>query len=273
MSFNRTVFFQRTASAAVFAVIMLVGLMWNSWSVMVLAGLIQFLCMREYFTLVQKMDPEAYWSPELKWIVQVGGLVWLFLSSVYFSYQSPWPAMLCAPAFIFLFASLPENGNWKAAMYAMAGFLYIVLPMMLLIQIHTTGKYIALAIVLMIWVSDTMAYLVGSLIGKTPFSPVSPNKTWEGIIGGGVLTIVTGGIFGYVSNYYNVYDWMILSLIVSITAPAGDLLQSKLKRIAGIKDTGNLMPGHGGALDRFDSLLVVLPFTFVYVWRFMPAMF
>ena len=117
-----------------------------------------------------------------------------------------------------------------------------------------------------------MAYLVGSFIGKTPFSPISPKKTWEGIIGGGILTIVTGGVFGYFTHYYNIYDWMILSGIVSISAPIGDLVQSKMKRVAGIKDSGNLMPGHGGALDRFDSLLVVMPFTFCYVWFFMPSL-
>ncbi len=273
MALNLPVFYQRTASAVVFAAIMLGGLLWNSWSLIVLAGLIEYLCMKEYIQLVQKMDPDTHWPPNLIWVVQALGLIWLFLSSVYYSYQSPWPALICAPAFVFLAAMLPEKGNWKAGMYAVAGFLYIVLPLMLLVQMHTINKIIPLAIILMIWTSDTMAYLVGSFIGKTPFSPISPKKTMEGVVGGSILTVVTGGVFGYFSHYYNIYDWMILSLIVSVAAPAGDLLQSKMKRIAGVKDSGNIMPGHGGALDRFDSVLVVLPFTFCYVWFFMPSMF
>ena len=147
--------------------------------------------------------------------------------------------------------------------------MYITLPMLLLLCIRPFGFALPLAVILMIWCNDTMAYLVGSFIGKRQFSPVSPNKTWEGVIGGAVLTIAGAGVYGYFSNTFRFIDWMALALCVTVAGTLGDLMESKLKRMADIKDSGNLMPGHGGALDRFDSLLIAAPFAFVYVYWFM----
>ena len=271
MSLNKHTFYQRSLSALVYAVVMLAGLLLNVWSAIVLASLILILCMREYFRLIAKIETDVTFNPAFVVIVQIISVIWLWLSILIYSYQSPWPALLCAPSFLMIVSVLPGKNTWKAGIYALAGMLYIVLPMMLLLQIRNISTVIPIAVLLMIWTSDTMAYLVGSFIGKTPLTDISPNKTWEGTIGGGILTIALGGFIGYFSHFYNVYDWMILSLIVSLTAPLGDLVSSRLKRIAGVKDTGTLMPGHGGALDRFDSLLIALPFTFCYVWFFMPS--
>ena len=273
MALNKEVFLKRTASAVVFSVIMLGGLMWNTWSILVLTLGIQFLCIREFVALIGHMDRDVKWSKGFVWLFQTVSAIWLLLPSFYYQTVSPWPMFLCSPSLILSVAFLSKNGNWRSGMYAVFAIIYIVIPMVLLLQMHSINTLIPIAIILMIWTSDTMAYLVGSFIGKHPVSTVSPGKTWEGIIGGGILTIVCGGVLGYYSQRYNIYDWMILSLIVSITAPVGDLLESKMKRIAGVKDSGTLMPGHGGALDRFDSLLVVVPFVYCYVWRFMPSLF
>lgn len=124
----------------------------------------------------------------------------------------------------------------------------------------------------MIWMNDTMAYLVGSFIGKTPFSKISPKKTWEGTAGGAILTIVGAAVWGYYSPYYQMVDWMALALCASVAGTAGDLFESKLKRLADVKDSGAMMPGHGGALDRFDSLLVATPFAFCYTCLFMAPL-
>ena len=119
-----------------------------------------------------------------------------------------------------------------------------------------------------IWINDTMAYIVGSLIGKTPFSKISPKKTWEGTSGGAILCIVVIGLLGYyipVAQILPVKHWIAIAAICAVFGTLGDLLESKLKRMANIKDSGTLMPGHGGFLDRFDSLLVAIPFTWLYV--------
>ena len=141
--------------------------------------------------------------------------------------------------------------------------------MMLLLSMRSSDLTLPIAVIVMIWSNDTMAYLVGSFVGKTPFSPISPNKTWEGVIGGILLTIVAAGVYGYFSGTYKPELWLGLGLIVTVAGTLGDLMESKLKRIADVKDSGTLMPGHGGALDRFDSLLIAAPFAFVYAICFM----
>ena len=136
------------------------------------------------------------------------------------------------------------------------------------------GYTIPVSIIASIWVNDTMAYIVGSVIGKTPLSKVSPKKTWEGTIGGIILCIVLTGfvlpviIFPFKDLYFSLAIAFI-SAIAAIAGTFGDLLESKLKRMAGVKDSGSLMPGHGGFLDRFDSLLLATPFVWVYVNTFM----
>jgi phosphatidate cytidylyltransferase len=110
-----------------------------------------------------------------------------------------------------------------------------------------------------------MAYLVGSFIGKRPLSKVSPKKTWEGTIGGAVLAIITVTLLGKLLLDADYLLVMFLSLIAVVTGTVGDLFESWLKRKANVKDSGNLMPGHGGFLDRFDSLLIATPFVWLYV--------
>lgn len=129
-------------------------------------------------------------------------------------------------------------------------------------------------IIFSIWINDTMAYLVGSFIGKTPLTKISPKKTWEGTVGGIVLCVVTIG-FLYpllVNQFADVanpsINWFIVAGICAIFGTLGDLLESKIKRMADVKDSGSFMPGHGGFLDRFDSLLVAVPFVWLYVQLF-----
>jgi phosphatidate cytidylyltransferase len=153
------------------------------------------------------------------------------------------------------------------------GLLYITLPIILMILMRTSNfnelsddflKIVPCGIVFSIWINDTMAYIVGSLIGKTPLSSISPKKTREGTIGGIILCVIVISLIGYFTNYYTVADWIFISLFCAVFGTLGDLLESKLKRMAKVKDSGSLMPGHGGFLDRFDSMLVAIPFVFVY---------
>jgi len=167
------------------------------------------------------------------------------------------------------------------------GLLYISLSWGLMISfygiediyIHDTmyvvwENTIPVVIITSIWVNDTMAYIVGSLIGKTPLSRISPKKTWEGTIGGIILCI---GVIGFllplmILSIFELPVFLVFSTIAAIAAIAGtlgDLFESKLKRMADVKDSGHIMPGHGGFLDRFDSLLIATPFVWLYVNFFM----
>ena len=158
------------------------------------------------------------------------------------------------------------------------GLIYITLPIALLIILRTGSsntqpdsilKVIPCGIIFSIWINDTMAYIVGSFIGKNPLSKISPKKTWEGTIGGIILCVVVSSLIGYFTDYYTLMDWIVISLCAAVFGTLGDLLESKLKRMAAVKDSGTLMPGHGGFLDRFDSLLIAIPFVFAYYFLFM----
>jgi phosphatidate cytidylyltransferase len=145
-------------------------------------------------------------------------------------------------------------------------FGYVILPFIIANYVAMGVKgynpKILISIIVLIWTNDTFAYLVGKNIGKNKLFPsVSPKKTIEGFAGGLVFTIIVGALL---AKYYimasNLYIWVIIAAIVSIFSTLGDLIESKLKRVAGIKDTGNIMPGHGGILDRLDSIIFVIPF-------------
>ncbi|TAK40283.1 MAG: phosphatidate cytidylyltransferase, partial [Saprospiraceae bacterium] len=116
------------------------------------------------------------------------------------------------------------------------------------------------------WMNDTGAYIIGSLFGKhLLFSRISPKKTWEGTFGGIAITFLVAFLFCVFTNELRFRDWIILGAIVSIFGSVGDLVESMLKRSVGVKDSGNLLPGHGGVLDRFDAFIFVLPFAAAYL--------
>lgn len=162
--------------------------------------------------------------------------------------------------------------------YCIWGIPYITMPVLMMIHLRVTntvrgvdlGFITPCVLIFSIWINDTMAYIVGSFIGKTPFSKISPKKTWEGTAGGALLAIATITLAGYyIFGLHNYRSLIAVSAIAAVAGTAGDLLESKLKRMAGVKDSGTIMPGHGGFLDRFDSLLVATPFVWLYVSLFM----
>ncbi len=276
MALNWPTFFTRLGSSVVFVAIMLTGLLYpNEWPFFGLVVLINIFCLRDYFRLVQKIDKESHWS---KWLPVAVQLVALLVLSLYANVVSELaPAapkvilmlLPVLPAILLLGSVLFKKNSFFPLLQSAGGLMYITLPMVLLLNIRTYDFYLPTAIICMIWSNDTMAYLVGSFMGKHQFSPISPKKTWEGVIGGAVLTMAAAGIYGYYSETYRFVDWMALAFCVTIAGTLGDLMESKLKRMADIKDSGTLMPGHGGALDRFDSLLLAAPFAFLYSVYFM----
>ena len=179
---------------------------------------------------------------------------------------------------LYLKAEDPIN-DWA---YTMLSQLYIALPFSLLnvLAYRWDGQgvqytYLApLAVFVFLWVNDAGAYCVGSLIGKNKLFPrISPGKSWEGSIGGGVLVVAVALLVWYLTEQYGVNDlglspieWAGLGLVVVLFGTWGDLVESLLKRTLGIKDSGNILPGHGGMLDRFDSSLLAIPAAVVYLY-------
>lgn len=148
---------------------------------------------------------------------------------------------------------------------------YIVLPFVFMTKITMVSQQylptICLGIFILIWTNDTFAYIVGKSIGKNKlFERISPKKTIEGFVGGMLFAILVGIL---ISKYYMpelvVWKWVVIAIIVSVFGTIGDLIESKFKRIAGVKDSGTIMPGHGGIYDRLDSVIFVVPFVFLFL--------
>lgn len=126
---------------------------------------------------------------------------------------------------------------------------------------------IPLAIYVFIWANDTGAYLVGSLFGRHRLFPrISPKKSWEGSIGGALITVACGVAVAHFCTFMNVWQWIGMALVVVVFGTFGDLTESMIKRHLGIKDSGNMLPGHGGILDRLDSMLFAIPAVMVYIY-------
>lgn len=151
-------------------------------------------------------------------------------------------------------------------------YFYSIMPFSIILNIpygneaNTYEGTTFLGCIILVWSTDTFAYLTGKSIGKTKlFERISPNKTIEGSIGGLLLTLITAGILSIYFTQYSLLQWLGLSLIISTFGSLGDLVESMFKRAANIKDSGNLIPGHGGVLDRFDSLIFAAPFIYFYL--------
>ncbi len=185
-------------------------------------------------------------------------------------------------AFIFILGLFSKNEKPIQDMaFTIFGVVYVGLSFSLLNRISwiqpgvNNGKmfpgndynfHLVLGPILLIWASDSFAYLVGSMIGKRKLHErISPGKTWEGTIGGGVLTMASSYIVAGWFPEIEFKHWLVISLLVVVFGTLGDLFESLLKRQAGIKDSGKIMPGHGGILDRFDSLMLVTPFVYLYL--------
>ncbi|WGQ10170.1 CDP-archaeol synthase [Pedobacter gandavensis] len=161
--------------------------------------------------------------------------------------------------------------------YSFMGLIYITLPSCFFIALAFLpfgGGYNAQLVTsyfFILWASDIGAYLVGKYLGKNLlFKRISPHKTWEGCIGGILSAILVAVILSNCYLIFNTQTWLIFSIIITVTGIYGDLSKSMLKRSLGVKDTGTLLPGHGGILDRFDSLLGSAPFAFSYLLLYGP---
>lgn len=158
------------------------------------------------------------------------------------------------------------EGDYKKTPMFGFGYLGFPLAMMTLCPIER----LALLVFALLWINDSGAYIVGSLIGRHKLCPsVSPNKTWEGFIGGCILTII-GTILLYIycdsffgMSEFHLWIWIVIGILTCIFGTLGDLLESKIKRFYGAKDSGHWIPGHGGILDRIDSFLIAYPVAFI----------
>ncbi|MBN9285755.1 MULTISPECIES: phosphatidate cytidylyltransferase [unclassified Flavobacterium] len=156
----------------------------------------------------------------------------------------------------------------KASKYVKL-FGYIILPFILLMKLPFTASTfnpkIVIGVFVLIWTNDTFAYIVGKSFGKTKlFERISPKKTIEGFVGGLIFTMIGSYILSQFFTFFSPLTWIFTGLIVGFFGTIGDLVESKFKRVAGVKDSGKIMPGHGGILDRLDSVIFAIPFLYLF---------
>lgn len=214
---------------------------------------------------------------DLRYLVTlIAGAIWLALVFLFILGDSVliWFAV---PAGLFLLNLIYSRSVYRSTFrkdlyFLLPAIIWLVIPLSLFMGLGWVEdrKYywyaIPLSVIVLIWINDTGAYLIGSRLGKHKMTPhLSPNKTWEGFFGGMLITMFAGWIIYKITGIFTPVDWLIISLTTVVFGLLGDLLESRLKREFKVKDSGSLLPGHGGILDRFDSLLLAAPAVFVVI--------
>lgn len=208
------------------------------------------------FELAKMQSKSTYWAVIL-------GLLVLAISTQLLG--ELWTASLAA-----LFSSLSlvslRSSFVASRFYWLFTLIYMSLGIGSFYALYLLGQWVCLVVLFALWTNDSFAYLTGSLIGKTKVSTISPNKSLEGYLGGFICCILCTVIAkDFIGLEISLIQAVVLGALISISAHLGDLVISKLKRIYSRKDTGRLIPGHGGMMDRIDSLLFSVPFTYLYL--------
>lgn len=259
---------KRALTGIIFVAVLFGGIFFNQYTFFVLFLGLTIGAINEYFTLIkEKVAPQRL-------LGTLCGASLYTASYVHINYNCHKVyALSLALAFLIFIAELYRNKEnpFDNIAHTLTGIFYTAIPFATINYIVFWGGDTYLPMVLacifiLIWSNDTFAFIWGVSFGKHKlFKRISPNKSWEGSIGGGLSTI---GIAYLISIYVpsiETIDWLIMGVIIVFTGSLGDLTESLLKRSLKIKDSGNILPGHGGILDRFDAFLMAIPFIFVFM--------
>jgi phosphatidate cytidylyltransferase len=265
----------RSISGSIYAIIITFSILFGPATYALLFAIVTGLCLWEFYSLLEKKGEALVSKP----IATLGG-VYLFVSG-FLWFAGIWSIKYIALWFvimIYLFIRelfKKDDNAVRTIAYTFFGQVYIALPFMFLSQLgfpaDETGAVfynptLIMAFFALIWISDTGAYIFGSLFGKHRlFERISPKKSWEGFFGGLLLSIAAAlGISYLFPEHLNSWQWIGFGLITVIFGVFGDLIESMIKRTLEIKDSGNIIPGHGGMLDRFDSSILAAPAIVIY---------
>jgi len=265
-------FWTRTLTGAVFVAIMIGGIWWSYWSMAFLFFVIIVLGLWEFYSLVEQKSIQKVFGI----LLGISIFAAIILSNAWlFSYYPALAILFLSATIIIAELFLHSQKPFSNIAFAFWGVIYISIPFSLLTiptyHVHlmmsdTYSPDFLLGYFFLLWSNDTFAYLVGIAIGKHKlFERISPKKTWEGFAGGIICTIGIASVISVFFTELTMIQWMIVSLIVSVFGTLGDLVESMFKRSLGVKDSGTILPGHGGILDRFDGVLLSSPFVVTYL--------
>lgn len=254
----------RAVSGLLYISILVVSILSSEFIFISLFFLIGFICLLELEKLLRLKSYALY---------GVHAVFFILFSYIKFEANATL-VLLCITIFVNLFLVkdllfIKKIPVFEKKKYIILIF-YLISSMVFLTLIPTTsGTFMSELIVgvfVLIWTNDTFAYIVGKNFGKNKlYEQISPNKTIEGFLGGMIFSCIAGYFIFYFTHYLNFQSWLGMAIILSIFGTLGDLIQSKFKRQAGVKDSGKLMPGHGGLFDRLDSIIFSSPFVYAYL--------
>lgn len=274
-------FITRTLTGIIFVGVLMGGILWNAFSFAGLFALITGLTLWEFYGLMTH-----YEHAKLRRLISTLAGVYLFV--VCFLKASGWTdGSLFLPYILYimytfiseLYAKAPNPiQNWAftllaqvyvAGSFSLMNFIALQPDVMGATHAPLYTPLFLLAIFIFVWLNDTGAFLVGSMLGRHKlFERISPKKSWEGFWGGFIIVLVASQVLAYFDPELNRLHWLGLATVIVLFATWGDLTESLLKRTLGIKDSGNILPGHGGMLDRFDSVLMAVPAAYIYLELF-----
>lgn len=262
---------QRSITGVLFAVVVLGSILWDPYAQAIVFSIFTVLGLNEFYNLFTT-------HRVVRVSKEIGLFIGLFIFSLLVGMSFEWIPPIAVVIIFPLFFTLILAELWRQKEHPIInisvlvfGIIYVVAPFYLTIDLNlrelTESNYLPLVVgmYLLIWTNDTFAYFSGRIFGRTKlFERISPKKTWEGTIGGILFTTLIGWIIGAFVNKGDELFWIISALIIAPCAIFGDLLESLFKRSLNIKDSGTILPGHGGILDRFDAALFGIPFF--YCW-------
>lgn len=269
--------FLRISTGLIFLVIVIGGILWNPYTLASLFYIVGVLGMLEYYSLCKIGGVH----PQTSLGIITGTALYVTIELVKLQVAPTAIVSLSIPFFmaIFVYEVYRRRPDpFTNIAHTIIGIIYIMAPLALLNVftfeelIHEYKPGVVLGFFVMLWLNDTGAFAFGKLLGRTKLFPrISPNKTWEGAIGGGLTALVGAVVISYYTHEISLWNWLILAVIVVVAASFGDLVESMLKRSLKVKDSSNLLPGHGGILDRFDGVLLASPIAFTYLMLFVHS--
>lgn len=273
---------QRSITGVIYVALICASVLTGGWYYIAFFGLLAIIALQEFYNLSNASTGGENATTLI--VDVVGGVILCVgLGCVNLALMPPFTTAVLGGTFftlylLYLLVRLvmqlysQETSPLTNLAYSYMGQMYIALPLGLMSMYYTLndGKALLLLMFIMIWLNDTGAFLVGSMIGKHKLFPrISPKKSWEGFVGGVAFAMISGVVAKVLlPDYFEVVSMASLcgmGLIVGIFATWGDLVESLIKRTLGVKDSGNILPGHGGILDRIDSLLLVVPASLLYL--------
>ena len=268
----------RAVSGIGLTVVVLGGVLWSQWSLFALLLLMVVGGVTEFYRLAERQAVQPQRALGLLMSILLVVLNFAFVSEDIEVLGAQNRLFVCGLAMLLLLVpmlficELYRKGVNPLANIAatLLGVFYVALPLSLMLYMPLIGStawnpWVLIAYIVIVWSNDVFAYLFGMTFGRHRlFERLSPKKSWEGFVGGLAGAVVAGVVAAHLMEQSMVV-WAALALLISVTAVLGDLAESMFKRAADVKDSGALIPGHGGVLDRFDALLLSAPFVFVYM--------